>query len=98
MIHHLLKSTLVVVHCALIPVWIPNQHINNSDQPINLIFPNTHSCIQNRHLKAIFMLNKITYSAKKARPIRSSSYLTTSIYIVILATKNFDIKVRPRIS
>ena len=35
---------------------------------------------------------------KKARPIRSSSYLTTSLYIPILATKNFDIKVRPRIS
>ena len=35
---------------------------------------------------------------KKARPIRSSSYLTTSLYIAILATKNFDIKVRPRIS
>ena len=43
------------------------------------------------------MLNKNTYGAKKARPIRSSSYLTTSLYIAILATKNFDIKVRPRI-
>ena len=46
--------------------------------------------------EVILMLNKNT--AKKARPIRSSSYLTTSLYIAILAAKNFDIKVRPRIS
>ena len=44
------------------------------------------------------MLNKNVLVQKKARPIRSSSYLTTSIHIAILVTKNFDIKVRPRIS
>ena len=38
------------------------------------------------------MLNKNTYGAKKARPIRSSSYLTMHRYMAILATKSFDIK------
>ena len=42
------------------------------------------------------MLNKNTQGAKKARPIRSSSYQVDTV--AILATKNFDIKLRPRIS
>ena len=45
---------------------------------------------------ASYMLNKTPRVQKKARPIRSSSNLT--MYIAILATKNFDIKLRPRIS
>ena len=39
------------------------------------------------------MLNKNTQGAKKARPIRSSSY-----QVDILAIKSFDIKRGPRIS
>ena len=35
---------------------------------------------------------------KKARPIRSISYLAIYNYIAIHATKNFDIKLRSRIS
>ena len=45
------------------------------------------NAVHNTHYEMTLfrMLNKNTYGAKKARPIRSSSYLT------IAATKSFDI-------
>ena len=42
------------------------------------------------------MLNK-NLGYKKARPIRSNSYLTRASYIAT-CDQNFDIKLRPRIS
>ena len=51
-------------------------------------------------LHHIFYAKQKHLGCKKARPIRSSSYLTMGVYvhIAILATKNFDIRLRPRIN
>ena len=86
-------------------------YIGSDKATLTKIFPNAKESPQSLTATGSQVINHITpgkfmikvnalgiYTRvqKKARPIRSSSNLT--MYVAILATKNFDIKLRPRIS